>query len=94
METSKTTPTRIIVEAILDDGGNLSDRLRSLAAERGLDHAHAVVMAEEYVKQIIETSLEGSLLPEFAMNILSHSLMSQVDWRYVGERALVSPENN
>lgn len=90
---TQTTMTRIVLDSMLQHR-DLPQHLKTQAAAHGLDHGSAVEMAQEYVKEVVEASMADSLLPDFAQQIICHALTSQIDWRYIGERMLVSPIDN
>lgn len=90
---SGTTMTKIMLDSMLGNR-DLPEHLKTVAVQHGLDHSAAVVMAQEFVQQVVETSLQDAMLPDFAREIISHAIESQIDWRFIGERMLVSPEEN
>lgn len=89
----QTTMTRIVLDEILKSH-DLPEFIRSEASQNGLAHSEAVSLAEGLVKVFVETSLAESRLPEFAQQIISHAFASQIDWRFISERVLVSPDAN
>lgn len=88
-----TTMTRIVLDEILRTS-ELPEYIKSEASQNGLAHADAVALAEGCLKVFVETSLCESVLPTFAQQIISHALTSQIDWRFISERVLASPESN
>jgi hypothetical protein len=89
----ESTATRIVLDCVMSSDG-LPDHLRRLTAGANADHSHAVQMASDFVKQVIEECMEDSYLPEFAQQILRLTLDSHVDWSFIGERLLSQPEHN
>lgn len=93
MEVDQTTVTRIMLSSMMDNNG-LPEHLRREARDAGLTHAQAVAMCERFVRGVVSASLDGSMMPDFAQDILDHALSTLVDWRFLGERLLTDPESN
>lgn len=88
-----TTATRIILDCMLENNG-FPEYIRKKASDAGLTGSDAVLYCERATKRVVEGSLEGSMMPDFAQEILNQALTESVDWQYIARRLLVDPVAN
>jgi hypothetical protein len=91
----KTTVTRIILDLVLSEPAIAAGLRRAVDSQADCNSRdECVAAATSCVQQLIESEMEGSLLPDFAEQILRVAILQHCDWRFVGERVLCSPETN
>jgi hypothetical protein len=88
-----TTATRIILDCMLENNG-FPEFLRKKTSDAGLKGHDALQYCERATKKVVEGSLEGSLMPDFAQEILTQALAESVDWQYIARRLLADPVAN
>lgn len=88
-----TRQTKIMLNAMIGNA-DLPEYLRCKTSELGLSHSESISYAADYIEQVVAASMNGSTMPDFASEILVHTLVDLVDWRYVAEALLVTAEAN
>lgn len=90
---AETTMTKIMLDCMMNNNG-LPEYLRQAVKSQGGCHGEAIEATQEYVHEIVSASLEGLVLPGFAIEIIRHAIDDCIDWRFLSERLLAEPELN
>lgn len=91
----ETAVTRIVIDFVLSEP-EIAAALRRAVSKQCccLGLRDEILAAGHCVQQFVESQMEDSLLPAFAERILRSALVSECNWRFVGERLLCDPESN